>query len=170
MDGKEDVRIKQCIRPTAEELRTIYHELGHVYYFLWYKDQPFIFQNGAHDGFHEAVGDTINLSMTPEYLAQIGHCMDCHSKPGPQGGPDLDNGLGARGMPFNGPWGTSLASNITPRGVGHYTDAQLKTVITTGVRPDGSRLRPPMGTAYYARMTAPDLDALVAYLRTLPPK
>jgi peptidyl-dipeptidase A len=72
MDGKEDVRIKQCIRPTAEELRTIYHELGHVYYYLWYKDQPFIFQNGAHDGFHEAVGDTVNLSMTPAYLAQIG--------------------------------------------------------------------------------------------------
>jgi peptidyl-dipeptidase A len=72
MDGDEDVRIKQCIRPTAEELRTIYHELGHVYYFLWYRDQPFIFQNGAHDGFHEAVGDTVNLSMTPAYLAQIG--------------------------------------------------------------------------------------------------
>jgi peptidyl-dipeptidase A len=72
MDGKEDVRIKQCIRPTGEELRTIYHELGHVYYYLWYKDQPFMFQNGAHDGFHEAVGDTINLSMTPAYLAKIG--------------------------------------------------------------------------------------------------
>ena len=72
MDGKEDVRIKQCIRPTYEELRTIYHELGHVYYFLWYKDQPYLFQNGAHEGFHEAVGDTVNLSMTPEYLAQIG--------------------------------------------------------------------------------------------------
>jgi peptidyl-dipeptidase A len=72
MDGKEDVRIKQCIRPTYEELRTIYHELGHVYYFLWYKDQPFMFQGGAHDGFHEAVGDTVTLSMTPAYLAQIG--------------------------------------------------------------------------------------------------
>ena len=72
MDGKEDVRIKQCIRPTYEELRTIYHELGHVYYYLWYKDQPFLFQNGAHDGFHEAVGDTVNLSMTPAYLARIG--------------------------------------------------------------------------------------------------
>ncbi len=72
MDGKDDVRIKQCIRPTYEELRTIYHELGHVYYFLWYKDQPFLFQNGAHDGFHEAVGDTVNLSMTPAYLAKIG--------------------------------------------------------------------------------------------------
>jgi len=72
MNGKDDVRIKQCIRPTYEELRTIYHELGHVYYFLWYKDQPFMFQNGAHDGFHEAVGDTVNLSMTPAYLAKIG--------------------------------------------------------------------------------------------------
>ena len=68
----KDVRIKMCIRPTQEELRTIYHELGHVYYFLWYKDQPYLFQNGAHDGFHEAIGDTITLSMTPSYLAQIG--------------------------------------------------------------------------------------------------
>ena len=72
MDGKEDVRIKQCVRPTYEELRTIYHELGHVHYFLWYKDRPYLFQNGAHEGFHEAVGDTVNLSMTPAYLAQIG--------------------------------------------------------------------------------------------------
>jgi peptidyl-dipeptidase A len=72
MDGKDDVRIKQCIRPTYEELRTIYHELGHVYYFLLYQDQPYLFQNGAHDGFHEAVGDTVNLSMTPAYLAKIG--------------------------------------------------------------------------------------------------
>jgi peptidyl-dipeptidase A len=72
MDGKEDVRIKMCTRPTLEELRTIYHELGHVYYFLWYKDQPFMFQNGAHDGFHEAIGDTVTLSMTPAYLEKIG--------------------------------------------------------------------------------------------------
>ena len=72
MDGKEDVRIKMCTRPTLEELKTIYHEMGHVYYFLWYRDQPFLFQNGAHDGFHEAIGDTVTLSMTPAYLAQIG--------------------------------------------------------------------------------------------------
>jgi peptidyl-dipeptidase A len=72
MDGKDDVRIKMCTRPTYEELRTIYHELGHVYYYLWYQDQPYLFQNGAHDGFHEAVGDTVNLSMTPAYLAKIG--------------------------------------------------------------------------------------------------
>lgn len=72
MDGKEDVRIKQCIEPTQEHLMTVYHELGHVFYYLSYKDQPFLFQSGAHDGFHEAIGDTVNLSMTPAYLQQIG--------------------------------------------------------------------------------------------------
>ena len=72
MDGKDDVRIKMCTRPTLEELKTLYHEMGHVYYYLWYKDQPFMFQNGAHDGFHEAIGDTVTLSMTPAYLAKIG--------------------------------------------------------------------------------------------------
>ena len=50
----------------------IYHELGHVYYFLAYKDQPPLFQAGAHDGFHEAIGDTVVLSMTPGYLAEVG--------------------------------------------------------------------------------------------------
>ena len=72
MNGKDDVRIKMCTRPTSDDLRTIYHELGHVYYYLWYKDQPYLFKNGAHDGFHEAVGDTITLSMTPAYLARVG--------------------------------------------------------------------------------------------------
>jgi peptidyl-dipeptidase A len=72
MDGAEDVRIKQCILPTEEELGTIYHELGHIYYDLAYKDQPFFFQGGAHDGFHEAIGDTVLLSVTPGYLAGIG--------------------------------------------------------------------------------------------------
>lgn len=72
MDGKNDVRIKQCIEPNEEEFETIHHELGHVYYFLAYNNQPMLFQNGAHDGFHEAIGDTITLSITPEYLQKIG--------------------------------------------------------------------------------------------------
>jgi len=72
MDAGNDVRIKMCIEPTADSLETIYHEMGHVYYDLWYKNQPFMFQGGAHDGFHEAIGDTITLSMTPAYLARIG--------------------------------------------------------------------------------------------------
>ncbi len=66
-----DVRMKMCIKPNEEELTTIYHELGHIYYYLAYKDQPLLFQSGAHDGFHEAIGDTIVLSMTPGYLQSI---------------------------------------------------------------------------------------------------
>ena len=66
-----DVRIKACLTPTQEDLETIYHEMGHIYYDLAYKDQPFLFQGGANDGFHEAIGDTIVLSMTPGYLASV---------------------------------------------------------------------------------------------------
>jgi len=72
MDGKDDVRIKQCIEPTQDHLMTIYHEMGHIYYDLLYMHQPFLFQGAAHDGFHEAIGDTVNLSMTPTYMHQVG--------------------------------------------------------------------------------------------------
>lgn len=72
MNMAGDVRIKMCIQPTEEELRTIYHELGHIYYDLAYNPLPPLFQNGAHDGFHEAVGDTVQLSLTPQYLSKVG--------------------------------------------------------------------------------------------------
>ncbi|MDH3304025.1 MAG: M2 family metallopeptidase [Gammaproteobacteria bacterium] len=72
LEGGNDLRIKMCIKQTYDELRTIYHELGHNYYQGAYKDQPPLFQSGAHDGFHEAIGDTITLSMTPGYLAEVG--------------------------------------------------------------------------------------------------
>lgn len=71
LDGGHDLRIKMCINPTYEDLRTIYHELGHNYYQGAYSIQPPLFQDGAHAGFHEAVGDTITLSMTPAYLQQV---------------------------------------------------------------------------------------------------
>lgn len=72
MNMSGDVRTKMCIKPNEEDFTTIYHELGHVYYYLAYNKQPPLFQNGAHDGFHEAIGDTIVLSMTPKYLQSIG--------------------------------------------------------------------------------------------------
>jgi peptidyl-dipeptidase A len=72
VDLSGDVRIKMCIKPTEDELSTIYHELGHVYYYLAYNDLPLLFQGGAHDGFHEAIGDTVVLSLTPGYLNEIG--------------------------------------------------------------------------------------------------
>lgn len=74
--GSTDMRIKMCIRPTEEEQYTIYHEMGHIYYYLAYKDIPPIFQAGANDGFHEAIGDTIRLNITPAYLQRIGLAGD----------------------------------------------------------------------------------------------
>ena len=72
MASPGDVRIKTCLEPTEEDLYTIYHELGHAYYYLSYANQPYLFRDGANDGFHEAIGDTVNLSVTPAYLAKIG--------------------------------------------------------------------------------------------------
>ena len=72
MGSGGDVRIKACLEPTEEDLYTVYHELGHVYYYLSYANQPFLFRDGANDGFHEAIGDTVNLSVSPAYLARIG--------------------------------------------------------------------------------------------------
>jgi peptidyl-dipeptidase A len=72
VDSKSDLRVKMCIQITEEDFRTIHHELGHNFYQRAYNTQPALFQNSANDGFHEAVGDTIALSVTPEYLKKIG--------------------------------------------------------------------------------------------------
>ena len=72
IDNKDDIRIKMCIKPNADDFVTIHHELGHNYYQRAYKEQPYLYLNGANDGFHEAIGDMIALSITPEYLVQIG--------------------------------------------------------------------------------------------------
>ena len=72
VDNDEDLRIKMCIQITGEEFAVIHHELGHNIYQRAYRKQPFLFRDSANDGFHEAVGDTIALSITPEYLVQVG--------------------------------------------------------------------------------------------------
>ena len=72
VDNVEDLRIKMCIKRNANDFVTIHHELGHNYYQRAYNKQPYLYLNGANDGFHEAIGDTIALSVTPEYLVQIG--------------------------------------------------------------------------------------------------
>jgi len=76
MNMTGDVRTKMCIKPNEEDFTTIYHELGHVYYYLAYNKLPPLFQTGAHDGFHEAIGDTMVLAMTPDYLKSIGMVGD----------------------------------------------------------------------------------------------
>jgi peptidyl-dipeptidase A len=72
LDGDDDLRIKMCIKQTYDELRVIYHELGHNFYQRAYNKQPILFRDGANEGFHEAIGDAVTLSMTPEYLAEVG--------------------------------------------------------------------------------------------------
>ena len=72
VDSKDDLRLKMCIEVKDEDFVTIHHELGHNFYQRAYKDQPTLFQDSANDGFHEAVGDTIALSVTPEYLKEVG--------------------------------------------------------------------------------------------------
>jgi len=72
IDFKDDLRIKMCIEINADDFTTVHHELGHNFYQRAYNKQPLLYQDSANDGFHEAIGDTIALSVTPEYLKKIG--------------------------------------------------------------------------------------------------
>jgi peptidyl-dipeptidase A len=72
VDNVDDLRLKMCIQITGEDFLTIHHELGHNFYQRAYKNQPPLFRDSANDGFHEAIGDTIALSVTPEYLVKLG--------------------------------------------------------------------------------------------------
>jgi mono/diheme cytochrome c family protein len=114
-------------------------------------------------------------AVTVEYGAYLAgpvtHCMECHSPLGPQG-PMLDPAhFGQGGFEFRGPWGTSVSPNLTSSedGLAGYSDDELKAMITEGKRPDGSAMLPPMPYPFLARMTPEDLDAIVLYLRSLPP-
>ena len=124
------------------------------------------------------VGSIPDVSRTDKvaygaYLAgPLGHCMECHTPMTKPPMRDYKNKMGAGGFIFRGPWGESVAANITPdkeTGLGNWTDAQIKAAITNGVRPDGTKLRPPMAFGYYKNISEEDLGAIVAYLRSLKP-
>jgi len=125
---------------------------------------------GAEKAFSDA--DMTDKVKKGFYLATIGHCFECHTPMGPKGR-EFETSYGKGGFEFNGPWGKSVSRNITShkeKGLGGWTDAEIKRAITEGVSKDGTRLKPPMGYPLYKNMTADDLDAVVAYLRTVPPK
>jgi peptidyl-dipeptidase A len=88
LDNKDDIRIKMCIKVNGDDFVTIHHELGHNYYQRAYKAKSYLHLNGANDGFHEAIGDMMALSITPEYLVQIG-LLEKNQVPGA----DKDTGL-----------------------------------------------------------------------------
>jgi mono/diheme cytochrome c family protein len=106
------------------------------------------------------------------YLATIAHCMECHSRR-PDGAQDYKTWQGKGGYIFKGPFGQVPARNISShreKGIGAWTDAELKTALTKGIDRNGRSFHLPMARhIYYSKMTADDLDALVAWVRTIPP-
>ena len=162
IDNKDDIRIKMCIKVNADDFITIHHELGHNYYQRAYNEQPFTYLNGANDGFHEAIGDFIALSITPEYLVQIG-LLDRANVPSA----DKDTGLLLRQamdkiafLPFGllvdkWRWGV-FDGSITPD---NYNDAWVKLkrdyqrIVPPGDRPEtafdpGGKYHIPGNTPY----------------------
>lgn len=107
------------------------------------------------------------------YLVTIGHCLECHTPAGPGGhGHDFAASTGKGGWVFRGPGGPVVSANITSdpaAGLGQWTDEEIKRAITQGISRDGRHLKPPMAYSAYAKMTVQDLDAVVAFVRTLPP-
>jgi mono/diheme cytochrome c family protein len=106
-----------------------------------------------------------------QYLATIGHCMECHSPRDGKGMLQLAR-AGAGGQVFNGPWGASVARNLTPHasGLKDWSDAAIAKAIRTGTDRAGNPYRPPMAFAFYQGISEPDMAALVAYLRSLKPQ
>lgn len=105
------------------------------------------------------------------YLAgPLGHCLECHT-PMENGHQDYANQKGAGGFVFKGPWGASVARNLTPHetGLKAWSDAEIERAIREGVSRDGSKLKPPMAYEFYRNIGGEDMKALIAYLRTLKP-
>lgn len=115
-----------------------------------------------------AATDTLKYG---EYLANIGHCMDCHT-PRNDKGMLLMQHLGAGGQVLKGPAGDVVTPNLTPddSGLKSWTDAQIERAIRQGVSKDGTRLQPIMAFAWYQHISSPDMSALIAYLRSLKPQ
>jgi mono/diheme cytochrome c family protein len=116
----------------------------------------------------EAMKDPVKRGF---YLSTIAHCMECHSRR-PDGVQDYANWYGKGGAEFSGPFGKVLASNISShptKGIGAMTDDQIKKVLKEGIGRDGRKLAPPMARQiYFAKMTDADINAIVAWVRTIP--
>lgn len=107
------------------------------------------------------------------YLASIAHCMACHARRSESEPADYSNNFGKGGRVFKGPWGESIVANISShkeKGLGAWTDAEIRRSLVEGVSRDGRKLKPPMVdySSYYRRLTEQDLTALVAWIRTIP--
>ena len=121
----------------------------------------------------EAPPRTDKLAYGAYLAGPLGHCVECHTPMGPDGRFQYAALLGVGGAQFNGPWGLSVAKNITPdsdQGLGKWSDAEIERAIRKGIDRQGNPLKPPMAFAYYDKISAEDMAALIAYLRSLPPR
>ena len=121
---------------------------------------------------HVADPDIADPVATGAYLVRIGHCMQCHTPLGEDGRRDYAHRLGAGGLVMDGVFGARVTPNITPDatdGIGGWSDRDIGVALTTGVTPTGVQLASPMPWRYLAHVTQPDVGAIVAYLRTIPP-
>lgn len=105
-----------------------------------------------------------------EYLANIGHCMECHTPRNDKGMLQIKS-IGAGGQVFEGPWGKSVSRNLTPheKGLKNWSNAEIAKAIREGVSRDGQPLRPPMAFSFYKNINDADMDALITYIRSLKP-
>lgn len=115
-------------------------------------------------------------AMTPlqrgEYLVAVTGCNDCHTPGTFYGAPDFKRTLAGSELGWQGPWGVSYASNLTPdpeTGLGSYTDAEIERALRSGVKKNGSPIMPPMPWPSYTRFSPEDMSALIVYLRSIPP-
>lgn len=125
-------------------------------------------------GAETSIGDMVPADLVKRgfYLATLAHCMECHSRR-PDDVQDFKNWWGKGGHEMKGPFGSVIVSNISShkeKGVGALTDAELKRALTEGIGHDGRLLKPPMARqAFFSKMTEQDLNAIVAWVRTIPP-
>ena len=125
-------------------------------------------------GAEKPIGDTVPADPVKHgfYLATLAHCMECHSRK-PDGSPDFKNSWGKGGHEMKGPFGVVKVSNISShkeKGIGGWTDAELKRALTQGIGRDGRAFKTPMARqVYFSKMTDEDINAIVAWVRTIPP-
>lgn len=139
--------------------------------------QPPVYKAALHavpiPGAEKPIGDEVPTDPVKRgfYLATLGHCMECHSRK-PGGGQDYVNWWGRGGNEMKGPFGSVKVSNITAhkeKGIGSLTDDQIKTALTKGIGHDGRTLKLPMARqVYFSKLTEQDLNAIVAWVRSIP--
>jgi mono/diheme cytochrome c family protein len=119
-----------------------------------------------------AAPDTAATAERGAYLVTIMSCGDCHTPGGFYGAPDFQRTLSGSELGWTGPWGTSYPRNLTPdleTGIGAYSEDDIVRTLTTGVRPNGNTLNPPMPWPNFVHLTPQDAHSIAKYLKSLPP-